>query len=297
VVVWTGLLVLGLSNEPSLVPAAAATPVATATAVCTAAGGGPTPVSAQPVETPGIPVAAGGDVTAQITAAVANLVTCLGDAAWQTGVALVTDRYLQTNFGTMDRNTVVANLDALTAAGLTGAASLDGVADIRSQGVGFASAEVTWRQGNALRFDRWRFVAVQGIWLLDEVEYLESEATGDAVGVEAIVEVDRLRLSRDRLVDPGLVVIHVRNLSPETTSLAVFRSGIAELRDRIAGLVPPSSEPRFAGEVILPAGEAADLVLRDLAPDTYTVVAGFRGPGGTPQVRDAFSVSLAVSDP
>ncbi|HKG25781.1 MAG TPA: hypothetical protein VKB09_09040, partial [Thermomicrobiales bacterium] len=107
-----------------------------------------------------------------------------------------------------------------------------------------------------------------------------------------------LRLSRERVVNPGTIVIHVRNLGTETTSLSAFRSlTTSQLRDRLAGALPSGGESPFVGEVVVAPGEEADLVLVDLAPDTYTVVAGLHGPGGTLQIRDAFSASLTVATP
>jgi hypothetical protein len=296
ILVLSGLLVFDLGQERSPLPAFAASPVAVPTGVCTLLGTSATPAAAMPSATPGIPVAAEGEVPAQITAAIANLVACWQDTNWETSFALVTDRYLQANLGTPDRTLALTTLESLTAAGLIGTVELDTVGDIRTQGIGFASAEVVWRQGKALRHDRWRFVA-QGRWLLDEIAYLDPDSTGSAVGIEAIVDVDRLKLSREQIVDPGIIVIHVRNDRYEAMTLSVFRStSIAQLRDRLAGLLPPSGDSPFVGEVIVPAREEADLVLIDLAPDTYTIVAGSHQPGVTLQVRDAFSATLAVAD-
>jgi hypothetical protein len=297
ILVLFGLLVFGLGQERSPLPAFAASPVAVPTGVCTLLGTSATPAAAMPNATPGIPVAAEGEVPAQITAAIANLVACWQNKNWETSFALVTDRYLQTNFGTPDRTLALTTLQSLTAAGLVGTVELDTVGDIRTQGIGFASAEVVWRQGKALRHDRWRFVAAQGRWLLDEIAYLDPDSAGSAVGIEAIVDVDRLKLSREQIVDPGIIVIHVRNDRYEAMTLSVFRStSIAQLRDRLVGLLPPSGDSPFVGEVIVPAREEADLVLIDLAPDTYTIVAGSHQPGVTLQVRDAFSATLAVAD-
>jgi hypothetical protein len=296
ILVLFGLLTFGLGQERSPLPAFAASPVAVPPGVCAHPGPGATPVTAMPSATPGIPTAAEGEIPAQITAAIANLAACWQDTNWESSFTLVTDRYLQANFGTTDRTLALTTLQSLTAAGLIGAVTLDTVADIRTQGIGFASAEVVWRQGKALRHDRWRFIALQGRWLLDEIAYLDPESTGSAVGIEALVDVDRLTLSREQIVDPGIVVIHVRNLDYQATTLSVFRSTTAQLRDRLAGILPPSSDSPFVGEVIVPAREEADLVLLDLAPDTYTIVAGPRQPGGTFEIRDAFSATLAVAD-
>ncbi len=297
ILVVFGLLVFSLKGEKRPLPALAASPVAVPTGVCALPGTGATPVAARPSATPGIPTAAEGEITAQIITTIATLAACWQDTNWETSFALVTDRYLQTNLGTADRTLALATLQALTAAGLVGTVTLDTVADIRTQGIGFASAEVVWRQGKALRHDRWRFIASQGRWLLDEITYLDPESTGSAVGIEAVVDVDRLTLSREQIVDPGIVVIHVRNLGYEATTLNIFRSTTtAQLRDRLAGVLPASGGSPFVGEVIVPAREEADLVLIDLASDTYTIVAGPRRAGGTIEIRDALSATLAVAD-
>ncbi|MEA2525383.1 MAG: hypothetical protein QOF73_2610, partial [Thermomicrobiales bacterium] len=198
--------------------------------------------------------------------------------------------------GTADRAAVVALLQRLTAAGLTVSASLDSVDDVRSRGAGFSSVEVIWSHGNALKHERWHFVAVQGTWLLDETESLEPAVTGNAVGIEATIDRVRLQLSREQLVSPGIVVIHVRNQSAESTSLTVFRSpSAAELRERLAGLVARTGESVLVGDLVIPAGEEADLVLIGLSADVYTVVAGLHDTGGTLQVRDPFSATLNVA--
>jgi hypothetical protein len=297
ILVVFGLLIFGPGQQRSPEVVIAASPVAVSTGTCALSQTNATPETAPPNATPGIPIAADGEVPAQITTLIATLAACWQDTNWATSLALVTDRYLQTNFGTTDRALVLTTLQGLTAAGLAASVDLDTVADIRTQGIGFASADVVWRQGRALRHDRWRFIATQGRWLLDEISFLDPASTGDAVGIEAVVDVDRLALSRQQIVDPGMIVIHVRNLTGEAITLSVFRStGTAELRDRLAGLLPPAPDSPFAGEVHVPAYEEADLVMIDLAPDTYTVVAGPRQPGGALQIRDAFSALLGVAD-
>ncbi|MEA2596831.1 MAG: hypothetical protein QOF01_3300 [Thermomicrobiales bacterium] len=288
-------LVLGVTSDPSSAPASAATPVAMPPAICTP----PevlTATPATPATTSAIPVAADAEIAAQITTAVANLIACWNDAAWEPSVALVTDGYLQATTGTADRAAVVALLQRLTAAGLTVSASLDSVDDVRSRGAGFSSVEVVWSHGNALKHERWHFVAVQGTWLLDETESLEPAVTGNAVGIGATIDRVRLQLSREQLVSPGIVVIHVRNQSAESTSLTVFRSpSAAELRERLAGLVARTGESVLVGDLVIPAGEEADLVLIGLSADVYTVVAGLHDTGGTLQVRDPFSATLNVA--
>jgi hypothetical protein len=294
------LLVLGvgLSGNPSFNRALSATSVPLPAAVCATRPPNATPVAAAATPTPAIPSTADNEITAQVAAAVTTLIACWNDADWQAGVSLVTDAYLQATLDTADRPTAVATLQALTRAGLAAASSLDAVADVRIQGTGFANAKVAWHQGNAVKQERWRFVAGQDTWLLDKTESLDFDLTGDAVGIEADVDGVRLHLSRDRLVDPGTVVVHVRNLTAEPTSLTVFRTGSpAQLRDRLAGRAHPPAVSAFAGEVTLLPNEEKDLVLVDLAADVYTVVAGFHGPDGDLRVRDAFVAPLAVAKP
>jgi hypothetical protein len=297
VLVLFGLVVFSLGQNRSPGVVLAASPVAVPIGSCSLSPTSATPETPPPNSTPGIPTAAEGEVPAQITNAIATLAACWHDSNWNTGLALVTDRYLQTNFGTTDRALVFATLQGRTATGLAGTVEIDTVADIRTQGIGFASADVVWRHGKGQRHDRWRFIAAQGRWLLDEISYLDPVSTGSAVGIEAVIDIDRLQLSRQQIVDPGIIVIHVRNLTAEAIGLSVFRStSTAQLRERLAGRQPPSPDSPFVGEIHVPSHEEADLVLLDLAADTYTIVANPLQQDGALQVRDAFSAILNVAD-
>jgi hypothetical protein len=300
------ILILGAScllGVPTSLPAhraTAATSTPPPSAVCVLVAPETSPGVPLPTGTPGLPTTANAAVTRQVTVAVATLIACWNDANWQAVVSLVTESYLRSTLGTPDRSTALATLSIITNAGLTGSASLDFVTEVRTLGPGFASAKVTWRHGKSFQQEQWFFVLAGGSWLLDETDSLAPDLSGDAVGIEATVDAVGLHLSRDRLVNPGTVVIHVRNLTGDPTSLAVFRiSSAAALRERLSGQTPasPPSESIFAGEVFVVPSEETDLVLVDLPAAVYIVVAGFHGLAGEIQIRDPFVADLAVANP
>jgi hypothetical protein len=157
------------------------------------------------------------------------------------------------------------------------------------------SAEVDWRQGKAAKHDRWHLVDVGAVLLLDAIHELEPPDDGDAVGIEATIDAHGLSLSRARVVNPGIVVIHVRNGENRPHVLSVLRvPSPADLIARIAS--PPADRASaLAGEAVVPPMTVADLVLVDLAADDYTVVVGLRAADGTLRVDGRYAATLSVA--
>jgi hypothetical protein len=134
-----------------------------------------------------------------------------------------------------------------------------------------------------------------GVWLLNDMQDLQPDIDGSVVGIEATIDANRLSLSRNRIVNPGIVVIHVRNADSIPRVLNLFQvADPAAIRARIAA--PPSGgETAFTGEIVLPPATEGDLVLVDLEPDDYTIVVDLRSEDGTLLVRDAFSTTLTIA--
>jgi hypothetical protein len=175
---------------------------------------------------------------------------------------------------------------------------LIGVETVREVGIGFATADVLWQEGNAIKSERWHFAQVDGRWSVEQIRPLPPEISGDAVGIELIVDASGVRLSRDKIVNPGTVVIRVRNLRSEAISISLVRlSTVNEARARLSGGPAAGNDPVLSGQITIDDQEEHDLVLAGLGEGDYVIVAGMTIPFGPDQLRDEFSASLAVAIP
>jgi hypothetical protein len=165
-------------------------------------------------------------------------------------------------------------------------------------GTGFATADVLWQQGDARKSERWHFAEIGGRWLIEQIRPLPPDLSGDVVGIELIVDEAGVRLSRDQIVNPDLVVIRVRNLTSEVISVSLVRlATLDEVRARLTNGPASGHDPVLSGQITVADGEEHDLVLSNLGEGDYTLVAGMTIPFGPDQLRAEFSATLAVTHP
>lgn len=272
------------------------TPVAPA--ACVVAPMISSPVASSPVAFAS-PTARGASVASiAVTAAIANLIACWNDADWQTSSLQVTENYLVETYGSPDRETFIALQERFAGSGFTTEASLISLETVRDVGTGFATADVLWQEGDAVKSERWYLAHVEGRWLVDQIRPLPPELSGDVVGIEFVVDDLGVHLSRDRIVNPGTVVIRIRNLTDRAMSISLIRlATLAEVRERLTGGSVAGSDQVLRGQVTIANGESQDLVVADPREGEYTIVVGMTIPFGPDALLDGFSAPLSITSP
>jgi hypothetical protein len=237
---------------------------------------------------------------AEIEHLVRTLASCLTQGRSETVAQLVTERYLGALYGgggRLSREDYLALAPELPAVSI----AVSDVADVRVQSDRRANADVVTVIGNQLEHGRWTFVRgpaddADRRWQVDIVTPLPVEAPPDAVRVRVEMTEYAYSLSRAEVAGPSLVLAGT-NSGEEDHEILVLRldrgvSTDALLREPGPGL------PRgvtFIGQVTVPAGAEAELVLVGLPPGSYAIVCLLPTRDGTPHLALGMRARLRVT--
>jgi hypothetical protein len=267
----------------------------------------PSPVSAaSPVaEAPAPGQPADAATAAEIDYAVRLLAACLTEGRSRLVAQLVTERYLGAVYGggrPLSREDYLALARDLPAIPV----AVSAVTDVRLEGSDRANADVVTVVGNQLDHGRWTFLrgsetgeaaADSGVrWLVDAEAPLAVEAPAGASRVGVGMTEYAFKLSPRTAAGPD-VVLAGSNTGQEDHEMLVLRldrgvSTEALLREPGPGL---PDGVRFIGQVTVPAGTAADLVLVGLPRGTYVVVCLLPAKDGTPHLALGMWARLRVT--
>lgn len=265
----------GPINE-ALLPEAAATPVASPVAQASPAAGEP----------------ADAVTAAEIDRLVRVLAICLTGGQSQTVAQLVTERYLGAQYGgggRLSRDEYLALAADLPAVAVT----VSAVSDVRVPRKGRATADVVTVVGNQLVHGRWSFVR-QGAqtddpnlrsWQVDTITALPVAAPADATRVRVTLDEYRFDLSRAQASGPDVIFSGV-NTGKEDHEILVLHLDRGVNTDRLLREPGPGLPDgiTFVGQVTIPAGTSADLVLVGLTEGSYALVCLIPDEDGTPHL-------------
>ncbi|HEY7032532.1 MAG TPA: hypothetical protein VH482_14420 [Thermomicrobiales bacterium] len=261
-----------------------------------------------PVESPvaeASPVAgqpADAATAAAIETLVRTLAACLSDGQSDTVVQLVTERYLGQVYGgggRLPRADYLALAPDLPKVPVT----VSVVTDVRRESADRANADVVTVVGNQLVHGRWTFVrtataAGGSRWQVDAVTPLPVVAPPEASRVEVGLSDDKFALSPGTVAGPD-VVLTGTNTGKEDHEMLVAHldrgvSTDALLREPGPGLPDGVT---FIGQVTIPPGGQADLVLVGLAPGSYAIVCLLPTEDGTPHLALGMKARLRITAP
>jgi len=206
---------------------------------------------------------------------------------------LVTERYLGALYGggtDLPREEYLLLAEALPVVPV----EIRTVTNVRWEPDG-ASAEVTYTVANQLLRGQWGFVrevsgdgsagAGEQPWLIDRERALEVDPPDGAATIAVEITEYAYTLTPTSVSDADLV-LHAENSGLEDHELLVlqFATGVASnaLLQQPGPALPNGVS--YIGQVIVPAGAEADLILVDLAPGTYTIVDLLPSAEGTPHL-------------
>jgi hypothetical protein len=241
-----------------------------------------------------------GTIAADIDHAVRLLAACLSEGRSAAVAELVTEKYLGAVYGGGDRLSreeylaLAPDLPAI-------AVAVNSVDDVKLDSNNRASADVVTVVGNQLEHGRWTFVQStdatgKKIWQVDAVESLAVQAPTGAAKVSVGLSEYDFKLSQREVKGPDLT-LSGSNTGKEDHELLVLRldSGIStDILLQVPGPgLPPGVE--FIGQVTIPAGEQADLVLVGLPPASYAIVCLLPDKDGTPHLALGMRARIRVT--
>ncbi len=292
--------VMGLQGAATPAAVACEIPAAAPQTEATDGTGGadpaPSPAGASPGTIPVDPATA-----AELEATVRALAACLSAGESDVVADLASERYLGILAGIGEPLTaeeyaaLVADLPVLPV-------TVRSVSGATIDPSGVATAEVTYVIANQLVRSRWTFApepvteatpAMDTRWRVDGEEILPVEEE-EAATVR--VELDEYEIAAEPETVRGPdIVLRVRNVGQEDHEALVVR---LEDGAAAADLLQPGPELpdgiTVSGEIIVLAGEEADLVLVDLAPGTYALVCLFPDETGTPHLALGMEAEITV---
>ncbi len=238
---------------------------------------------------------------AALEATVLALAACLSEGESNRVAALASERYLGILAGAGEP-LAAEEYVALAADLPTVPVTVRSVSGAAIDPSGAATAEVVYVVANQLVRARWTFVPVPATevpatgdtgWRVDAEEILPVDEPGTA---SVRVELDEYEITAEpeTVSEPDLV-LRVRNVGEEDHEVLVVRLADGAVA---ADLLQPGPELpsgiTLAGEIVVPAGEEADLVLVDLEPGTYALVCLFPDENGTPHLALGMEAEITV---
>ncbi len=238
---------------------------------------------------------------AALEATVRALANCLSEGESDLVAALASERYLGILAG-VGEPLAAEEYGALAADLPTVPVTVRSVSGAAIDPSGAATAEVVYVVANQLVRARWTFVPVSAAevpstgdtgWRVDAEEILPVDEPGAA---SVRVELDEYEIAAEpETVSGPDLVLRVRNVGEEDHEALVVRLADGAVA---ADLLQPGPElPNgitLAGEIVVPAGEEADLVLVDLEPGTYSLVCLFPDENGTPHLALGMKAEFTV---
>jgi hypothetical protein len=258
----------------------------------------PPPAIASPVGTPapssapGVP--ADEETVAEIERQARAIAACLTAGDWETVTQLVTGTYLGETYaggGSLSPEQFLDLAASLPAIPM----QIVEVGEVRVL-PGGANADVSYVFGNQLIHARWDFALVSptsatpvegaaSLYQLNTERSLPVVAPADATTINARLSEYDVSLDRKE-VSGTSVVLRGENEGEEEHEMLVVRLGEGTRTDDLLTTPGPGLPEGidFAGQVTIPAGESADLVLVDLEPGAYGIVCLLPDAEGIPHL-------------
>ncbi|MGH2560771.1 MAG: hypothetical protein ACRDJH_17035 [Thermomicrobiales bacterium] len=245
-----------------------------------------TPAIARPVGTPAASSAPGvpadEETAAEIERQARAIAACLTAGDWETVTQLVTGNYLGETYTGGGRLSRAQFLDLAASLSVI-PVQIVAVSEVRAL-PGGANADVLYIFGNQLIHARWDFSFVSptaatpvaegaSLYQLDAERALAVAPPADATAIN--VELREYDVNLDvKEVSGTAVVLQGENGGEEEHELLVVRLGGGTRTDDLLTTPGPGLPEGidFAGQVTIPAGERAELVLVDLEPGAYGIV-------------------------
>jgi hypothetical protein len=293
-----GLAVPGVEAAANLQDATDASNVACAAGVPITSAS-PEAEAPLPTKTPVASPTAGQKGSAQIEQTVRLLAACLSEGRSTAVADLVTEKYLGAVYGGGDRLSreeylaLAPDLPSISVA-------VNSVSDIKIGPNNQASADVVTVAGNQLEHGKWSFIKTSDaggdVWHLDSVEPLAVETPVGATKVTVGLSDYEFKLSAREAKGPDLVLSGT-NTGKEDHELLVLRLDPGLSTD-ILMQVPGPGLPNgveFIGQVTIPVGDQADLVLVGLPPASYAIVCLLPDSSGTPHLALGMRARIRVT--
>lgn len=211
-------------------------------------------------------------------------------------VDLVTERYLGQMYGgsdRMSRSEFLALARTLPAIPLT----ILAVTDTRLDGPETASAVVESVLGYQLQRGVWTLTrgSSSGQWRVDRVEVLAPQPPESASTITVRIEDYAFSLSTRRVQGPD-VVLAGTNRGKEDHEMLVLRLVAGVSTDVLLTEPGPGFPPgvTFVGQITVPAGQSADLVLVGLQPGSYALVCLLPDADGVPHLALGMKTRFTV---
>jgi hypothetical protein len=247
-------------------------------------------------EDPG--TAAEGEAADAILAAAQNLANCVNSGNAEGAVALMTENFLTSLFGTPNPYDAVEIMTGTT------------FGDFQASGAttyadGSVSADVQyWGSKYQLNGETWYFVQDGDYWKVDALELNTPDFDGDAavVGINLNGPAEdgtySIEPNTPAVVQPEVLVLHGINKGTEDHELLVFR--LPEGADPM-GLLDgsiPETDAEFIGQISVPVGVEGDMVLVGLEPGVYTLACFFTAAAdGAPHAAHGMVAQFEVTAP
>jgi hypothetical protein len=242
-------------------------------------------------------------LTTELTAVARALAACFTAGRAPIIATLATERYLGQLYGggiPLDREAYLAIAPELDPVRTV----VRAVRDVRRLSATRASAEVLSVVGNQLLRSRWTFVQAprgeqtpgRSAWRVDFEEALPFEPPADAERLIVGIEEYGYTLIETKAEGPT-VVLEGANGGSDDHELLVFRfaEGVTTANLlRVPGPGLPEGVT-YVGQVTVPAGKTAELVLVDLEPGDYTIVCLFLATDGLPHLAKGMAATFTVT--
>ena len=242
-----------------------------------------------PIGTP----AEGEDADTAIAAA-ENIVNCVNGGNLEGAVALLTNDYMMSQFGTGNPYDVVANLDGFS----FGEVMLDNPLTYED---GSVSVDAQY-QGSEYQItkERWFLVDDGGTWKYDDDTRLTPEFDGDLAVVGVLLGENEdgtyyITPNTESTTEGGALILHGVNEGAEAHEIVAF--ALPEGADA-AGLMDGSiaeEDVTFYGQIDLQPGEQGDMMLVNLPVGVVTLVCFFPGPDGAPHAMNGMISEIEIT--
>jgi len=248
----------------------------------------------------------------EITATAENLIACINGGDYEGAVALMTENFMMSTFGTANPYDAVVMLEGFQLSDAT-------VSDPYTYEDGSVSADITYMGSQyQLTGETWYFVQDGEYWKIDSQETFLPDYEGDSgtLGVDLVEnEAEDGTKTYDFVIagvanvdDPTLhatiaendnIILHGNNKGTEAHEIVVFQ--LPEGADPMGVLDGsiPESDVTFIGQITIAPGQQGDMLLQGLPAGIYTTICFFPAADGAPHAAhgmiDQFEVTAPAS--